>query len=108
MHNVLEMAGFDVSSFADGADISLEASAMADAYINDIHLGATSGLALCKQIKASTSQKSKAVVIIISAFPEVQKLAMEACADDILAKPFSKNQLITKVKEHLLGDSGVN
>ncbi|HEY3403688.1 MAG TPA: response regulator [Ohtaekwangia sp.] len=104
-HGILKSAGFDVASFSDDTMLSFESSQMADVYLIDVHLGLTSGLTICKKIKAAVNEDHKVTVIMVSAYPDLRDLATEACADDILAKPFSKHQLVSKIREHLVPSS---
>ena len=100
-HVILQNAGFEVHSFPDGTDLSFDSSGMADVYLIDVQLGITSGLAICKKIKALMNADRKVTVIMVSAYPDLRDLANEACADDILPKPFSRQQLVSKIREHL-------
>jgi DNA-binding response OmpR family regulator len=94
----LRAESFEVTLFSEGNDFLREAT-VADLYIIDINLGGISGLDLCKQIKGSYANPS--VVILISANPDIGKLAQEACADDTLSKPFNSRDLLSKVLDNL-------
>jgi DNA-binding response OmpR family regulator len=38
---------------------------------------------------------------MLSASRDIEESAMQACADDFLAKPFEMNELLKKIKKHL-------
>jgi DNA-binding response OmpR family regulator len=102
MELALKTAGFDVVSFSNGNSIS-GAEGNPDMYIIDINLGGISGLDVCREIKnrSLAQRNAPVVVIIISANPDLRTLAMEACADDTLAKPFNSKDLIKKITQYL-------
>jgi DNA-binding response OmpR family regulator len=99
MHLSLRNAGFDVASYSDG-NSALKGESRADVYVIDINLGGVSGLDICTKIKSGNPEKT-IVVIMVSANPDLRSLAMGACADDVLAKPFISKDLVRKVTEHL-------
>lgn len=89
---------FEVTSFSEG-DAFLTQGGVADLYIIDINLGGVSGLDLCQKLKTTSNRRP--VVIMISANPDINNLAREACADDALPKPFNSKDLLNKVLNHL-------
>lgn len=97
----LKGESYEVTSFAEGSEF-LQDHATADLYIIDINLGGISGLELCKKIKANAV--TTPIVIIISANPDISKMAQEVCADDVLAKPFTSRNLVTMVVNYLASE----
>lgn len=92
---------FEVAGFTDGNEF-LQQGAAADLYIIDINLGGMTGLELCKRIK--TNAGNSPVVIIVSANPDLGKMAEEVCADDALPKPFTTRDLLNKVVGYLASE----
>ena len=98
----LEAAGYVVVTQPNGNDARHTTSEdTADLYLIDINLGGISGLDICRQIKATHHGDNMPYIIMISANPDVCQLAVEACADDTLPKPFNAKQLLNKISEYL-------
>ena len=94
----LKSQGYKVQSFSDGTELTGPPS---DLYLLDINLGkGMTGMELCKKLKQSAPGTKAPVVILISANPDLRKMAIEACADDTLAKPFSTGALLRVVAKH--------
>lgn len=94
----LRSKGYKVQSFADGTRITGPPS---DLYLLDINLGkGMTGMELCKKLKQPAPGAKVPAVILISANPDLRKMAIEACADDTLAKPFSATALLKVVAKH--------
>jgi len=72
-----------------------------DLMILDILLSGHDGRDICKKVK-SREETKQIPVILISAHPNAEKTALEAGADDFLAKPFNIDDLLAKV-ERLVG-----
>jgi DNA-binding response OmpR family regulator len=96
---VLKTAGYDVISKSDGANLFPTNGDATDLYLIDCNLGAISGLDLCRKIKDEVDNEAR--VIIVSANPDLRALAMDACADDALPKPFNTKELLRKISEYL-------
>jgi two-component system, OmpR family, phosphate regulon response regulator PhoB len=99
----LEVEGFAVEALPDGHRILSSNGvpyAYSDLYLIDIDLNGTSGLDICRFIK-SKAETRMIPVVMVSANAELKSLSKAACADDILAKPFDKNSLLTKIKNLL-------
>jgi DNA-binding response OmpR family regulator len=89
---------------ADGYDVKTQADSYAmadtsDLYIVDLDLGSESGLDICKRIK--TQQSYNPIVLFIYSNPELRHLALEACADDTLQKPFTSRDMLDKLSKLL-------
>jgi DNA-binding response OmpR family regulator len=73
-----------------------------DLIILDILLSGTDGRLICKQLKSRDDTK-QIPIIIISAHPDARASAMEAGADDFLAKPFDIDDLIALTGKYISG-----
>lgn len=101
MRQSLEAAGYEVDTKQNGYNLTNVKERLSDLYIIDLNLGGISGLDLCKHIKSQKNNERGPAIIIISANPDVRQLAMEACADDALSKPFTAKELVQKISQHL-------
>ncbi len=94
---LLEFEGYDVASTLDGSttipDMKEE---QPDLLLLDIWMSGEDGRDICKKIKQDESIKG-VPVIMISASRDIRESAMEAGADDFLAKPFEMNELLKKI-----------
>jgi len=97
----LEEAGFEVAAATDTTSAcELVASFAPDLLILDVMLpGGSSGLDLCRDIRA----RSSVPIIMLSARSEEldRVLGLELGADDYVTKPFSPRELVSRVKAHL-------
>lgn len=71
-----------------------------DLILLDIHLSAEDGRILCRRLKANALTRH-IHVILISAYNIWHEDLGESCADDFLAKPFEREQLLERVRKHL-------
>lgn len=93
---ILSSQGFTAEVYSDGTGLEVLSPPYPDLYLLDINLGNTSGLELCKQLKAN--EKTRYIpVIITSSNTDIIPLAKDACADDTLPKPFDSRELIQKI-----------
>jgi len=99
--SVLRRAGFDVKILSDGRSLP-DYSMLPDLFIFDIELPFITGLSLCKKVKVDPATRH-IPVMIASASAELLVQANEACADEVLEKPFDPKVLVAKVRS-LLGD----
>ncbi|RYY48403.1 MAG: response regulator [Chitinophagaceae bacterium] len=94
---LLTVAGYDVSlkhdtSFAD----DLDTADIPDIYLLDRHMNGADLLDTCKKIKTHP-RTAKIPVIMVSADPKIKDLYKTALADDFVAKPFEKLQLLDAI-----------
>lgn len=99
MHSVLSIAGYDIKTYPNGEEV-MKGNSFASLYVIDMNLGGASGIDVCRYLK-STDGPNHPTVIIISANPDARRLAMEACADGTLDKPFKSKNLVTLVRQFM-------
>lgn len=96
----LEVAGFNVSLCADGANAlrALKADEY-DLLILDIMLPGTDGLEILRSIR---DDKDIPVLLVSAKKEEIDKIkGLSLGADDYVTKPFSPGELVARVKAHL-------
>lgn len=97
---LLEFEGYQVRSTIDGAAVLDMKGALPDVLLLDIWMSGDDGRDICKKLKQDDVTKN-IPVIMISASRDIRESAMEAGADDFLAKPFEMNELLNKIKAHI-------
>ena len=93
----LQREGFEVHTAADGQQgIALFDSLQPDIVLLDLMLPLVSGTDVCKYIRS----KAKTPIIMLTAKDtEIDKvLGLELGADDYVTKPYSKNELIARMR----------
>ena len=94
---LLRESGYDVSGVADGYELDRAMTGrVVDLVLLDIMLLGRSGLELCEQIRA----RSRVPVIRVSARgQEMDRVAgLDVGADDYIAKPFGRSELLARVR----------
>lgn len=97
---LLEFEGYDVATTVSGSTV-LQLDQLPDLLLLDIWMSGEDGRDICKQLKAQDTTSSLPI-IMISASRDIKSSAMEAGADDFLAKPFEMDELLKKI-EALIG-----
>jgi DNA-binding response OmpR family regulator len=95
----LEFEGYEVSSTLDGATLLTMESELPDVLLLDIWMSGVDGRDICRKLKQK-SVTSKMPIVMISASRDIAVSAMEAGADDFLAKPFELDHLIRKIEQY--------
>ncbi|RYY62375.1 MAG: response regulator [Chitinophagaceae bacterium] len=104
---MLKIHGYDVHTV-------FEADQVLQALINykpalllmDVSLAGADGRELCAQIRSSTAVQDT-VVILFSANPDYRTSVSSCGADDFLAKPFKKTELLNAIQKNLALNSGM-
>ena len=95
---ILERAGYEVQISPDGRNIFEKG--VPHLFILDKQLSGINGLDVCRNLKSDAATRD-IPVIMISATPGIEVLAIEAGANDYLEKPFSVRALLEKVEKYL-------
>ncbi|HEY2398659.1 MAG TPA: response regulator transcription factor [Solirubrobacteraceae bacterium] len=95
---VLDLNGFDVSTAVDGREAirTLEVESH-DAVVLDVLMPGLDGLEVCRRLRAAGDRTP---VLMLTARSEVSERVegLEAGADDYLAKPFAREELIARLR----------
>lgn len=94
---VLQDEGFETVSSSDGSLLSRLDQLLPSLILIDEILEGVRGSNLIKQLKSDEST-SKIPVVLMSAFPNIKKIAKECGADAYIEKPFNLDTLIATIK----------
>jgi DNA-binding response OmpR family regulator len=97
----LEEAGYEVSTALD-AEAAAEAlkASPPDLVVLDVMLPGTSGLELCRELRATAPDLP--IIMLSAKSEEVDRiLGLELGADDYVTKPFSPRELVSRVRAQL-------
>jgi CheY-like chemotaxis protein len=97
---MLEFEGYDVQSISNGADLFGLTGQFPDLLLLDIWMSGSDGRDICKYLKQNPDT-CKIPVVLVSASKDIERSAIEAGADDFLAKPFDMDDLIKKIERQL-------
>lgn len=89
---IFERANYEVVVLASGEPLLSGAFEIPDLFILDRQLSGVDGLDICRELKARP-ETANVPVIIISASPQIGKLAKMAGADAFIEKPFKVREL---------------
>ena len=96
----LRHAGHDVTIAADADQAQLDVDAvLPDLVVLDWMLRAQSGVSLARQWRGAARTRAMPVIMLTARAEEADKIAgLDAGADDYLAKPFSTNELMARIR----------
>lgn len=97
---MLEEAGYEVRSTANGHTAQMVRDFLPDLLLLDIWMAGVDGRDVCKYLKSQKLTKH-IPIIMISANQDIKKIAREAKADDFIAKPFDMDKLLAKVAQYV-------
>jgi len=102
---IFEREGYVVEIKGDGEDIFWNRFTPPDVFLIDKQLSGTSGLDICRYLKARPATKD-IPVIMISASPDIGPASKEAGADDYIEKPFEIDHLLRIVDHYSAKENG--
>jgi CheY-like chemotaxis protein len=97
---MLEYEGYEVHSTLNGASLLTMDSEFPDLVLLDIWMSGIDGRDICRHLKKNP-HTGKIPVVLISASKDIERSAMEAGADDFLAKPFEIDDLLEKIEKYI-------
>ena len=97
---ILEFEGYEVSCLENGDTLLTMENEFPDLLLLDIWMSGVDGRDICKHLKQKPST-SKIPIVLVSASRDIEQSALEAGADDFLAKPFEMDDLLEKVKKYV-------
>lgn len=97
---MLELELYEVDTTVNGETIYIMEKEYPDLLLLDIWMSGQDGREICKFLKKNPLTKH-IPIIMISASRDVKQSAKEAGADDFIAKPFEKNELLSKVAKFI-------
>lgn len=95
---ILEYEGYQVKSTPDGTTVLMWEGQLPDLLLLDIWMSGTDGTDVCRQLK-NNDETRHMPVIMISASRDIEQYALDAGADDFLAKPYEMQDLLNMVKK---------
>lgn len=96
---MLESKGYKVFASANGLTVDDVNKIHPDLILLDILMSGISGYEICKKLKTQEATKN-IPVIMISANKDAKEIALDACADDFIIKPFEMDLLLKKVAKY--------
>ena len=96
----LELAGYQVITAADGATaLEMAHREKPDLMILDLMLPVIDGLEVCRRLRREDDTAGMLVLMLTAKSEEIDKVVgLEVGADDYVTKPFSKHELLARVK----------
>jgi DNA-binding response OmpR family regulator len=96
----LEKAGFEVQLFGAGRDaLTAIGERLPDLIVLDLMLPQVDGLEVCRAVRANSKTAGVPIIMLTARAEESERIAgLEIGADDYIAKPFSPNELVARVR----------
>lgn len=97
---LLEFEGYEVSSTPNGKTLLSMKDGFPDLVLLDIWMSGVDGRDICRQLKQQPDT-CDIPVVLLSASKDIERSAIEAGADDFLAKPFEITDLLEKIERYI-------
>jgi len=98
---VLAPRGYDVVSATDGENaLKLVESSQPDLVLLDVMMPEPDGYEVCRRLR-EVDETAVLPVIMVTASTDEKSKAIQAGADDLIAKPFSHDELLTRIRSLL-------
>jgi two-component system, OmpR family, alkaline phosphatase synthesis response regulator PhoP len=96
----LDKAGFTTERAATGRDaLAAVAARRPDLLVLDLMLPHVDGLEVCRALRANPSTAALPIIMVTARADESERIVgLELGADDYVAKPFSPNELVARVR----------
>ncbi len=96
----LSKAGFAVETVASGRDaLSVIAERPPDLLVLDLMLPQMDGLEICRVVRGNNNTSGMPIIMLTARAEESERIVgLELGADDYIAKPFSPNELVARVR----------
>jgi len=96
----LEKAGFSAELLANGRDaIATIAARPPDVIVLDLMLPQVDGLEICRVVRGNAATAAIPIIMLTARAEESERIVgLEIGADDYIAKPFSPNELVARVR----------
>lgn len=103
--DLLSAQGYATRTAADGAAALAEVErAVPDLILLDLMMPGIDGVEVCRRLRAQPRHAALPILIVSAADERAQRLrALEAGADDFVAKPVDRAELSARVRAHLRG-----
>lgn len=99
---VLAPRGYDIVSATDGrAALELAASAEPDLVLLDVMMPQPDGYTVCRELREREETAMLPVIMLTASDGPEKTKAIEAGADDFIAKPFNHDELLTRIRSLL-------
>ncbi|KAA0129002.1 response regulator [Chryseobacterium sp. SN22] len=99
---MMELEGLSVAKFYKGSDMlnALNSQPKPDVILMDMWLSGEDGRDICRTIRADENL-CNIPVLIMSASRGLEQSALDAGANDFIAKPFDMGDMITRVRTYI-------
>jgi adenylate cyclase len=96
---VLTSSGYAMTSASSGPEALEKATAeLADLVLLDIQMPGMDGYEVCRRLRQDVATQFLPVIMVTSSDGEIRVDAIDAGADDFIAKPFNQQELLTRVR----------
>lgn len=104
---IFDRAGY-AAAIEDNVQLILSNNySLPDIFLLDRYLSGVDGLDICRHLKHS-SYSANIPVVMVSASPDIARLAIEAGADGFVEKPFNMADMISTIEQFFDANASVN